>query len=77
VRARSRARRLERRARLALALHREVELALAVVRAADHREHFAVRGSIATSAACGPFGSLSTFEIDFARQLLKRESSVV
>ena len=31
--------RLERRARLALALDGEVELALAVVRAADHREH--------------------------------------
>ena len=33
--------RLERRARLALALHGEVELALVEVLAADHREHVA------------------------------------
>ena len=63
--------RLERRARLALALHREVELRLAVVVAADHREHAAVarvdrdeRGATARRARS------SHFAIAVARVLL-------
>ena len=64
---------LERRARLPLALDGEVELALAVVVAADHRPHRAVRGSIATSAADGPSGSVSHFAMAARAGLLELE----